>query len=127
MSRFVFDLQARIPLIEKEGFLICFEASDDDSDMEDHFRNDCGWSKEDFEKISHFEWFVAKVTAWRDKQELGCAYMGGLCYETYMDFLEGDAAALNGLIDEAIADAKHKEHYDYRKLAMQDPTSSLLS
>lgn len=32
-------------------------------------------------------WFVARVSAWRDGEELACDYLGGCCYDSVDDFI----------------------------------------
>jgi hypothetical protein len=118
----------RIPVVEKDGYIICFSASDEDLDMEHHFVNDCGWSKREFRSIEAYCWFVARVSAWKGGVELGTAFMGCCCHEFLADFYgKENMDQFMELANEAVEDAKSKEQYDYRKLAMSDPTSNLLS
>lgn len=66
--------------------VVCFESLPADCDMENHFINDCKWSEEEFSEISEFAWFTAKVSVWKDGQELACEYLGACCYENEEDF-----------------------------------------
>jgi hypothetical protein len=75
-----------VPLFMQDGFMICFEALPEDLDMHDHFVNECGWSEAEFEEIEDLDWFCAKVSAWRNGEELGAAYLGACCYEDSSEF-----------------------------------------
>lgn len=96
-----------IPLFEKDGFIICFEAEGEHESMHRHFTNDCGWSEAEFEEIEHCAWFSAKVSAWKDGEELGADYLGCCCYETPKEFYttckDGYFA---DMVDEAIREAR---------------------
>ena len=115
-----------IPIMAKDGYVICFNASDEDYDMEQHFVNDCGWSKREFKTIEGYEWFVARVSAWKDGVELGYSVLGCCCYAELVDFYDKANEQFIELVDEAIEDARNKELHDYRKLATQDPLTSLI-
>lgn len=71
-----------IPLFEKDGFLICFEAEEETVGMRRHFIKECGWSESQYRAIKDFAWFSAKVSAWKDGKELAVDYLGCCCYET---------------------------------------------
>jgi hypothetical protein len=96
-----------IPLFERDGFIICFEAEPEDTSMRHHFIKECGWSEKDYRKITDLAWFRAKVSAWRDGKELGTAYLGCCCYKTSEEFYtkyKDDYFA--DMVAEALAEAK---------------------
>lgn len=96
-----------IPLFEKQGFIICFEAEEEDQSMRHHFIKECGWTEAEFRKIENFAWFSAKVSAWRNGKEWGTDYLGGCSYATVKEFYtthKDDYFA--DMVDNAIAEAK---------------------
>jgi len=97
------------PLFIKDGFIICFEAEEEDIAMRQHFIKECGWTTEQYEAIEDYAWFSAKVSAWRDGVELGVAYLGACCYETPEEFYttyKDDYFA--DMVEDAIAEAKKR-------------------
>lgn len=75
-----------LPLFETEGFIICFEELEEDRLARHHFIKECGWSDLDYRKIARFDWFTAKVTAWKSGKELGTEYLGCCSYKKTKDF-----------------------------------------
>lgn len=75
------------PLFERDGFIICFEAEPETNiDKRKHYIKECGWTEAQYRKIKNYAWFSAKVSAWKDGEELGTAYLGGCCYKTEEEF-----------------------------------------
>lgn len=70
-----------------DGFRIVLKFSSEHFNMRDHFMNDCGWSKEQYEKINNFYWFTAEVCAYKGRVCVGSAYLGANCYESLNDVL----------------------------------------
>lgn len=100
----------RIPLYEREGFIICFEAQEDDESAYHHFVITCGWTKKEFEEIENYPFFTACISAWRDGEELGAAYLAACCYRTVSEFYrEYKEDYLEDMTTEAIEEAKKAE------------------
>ena len=96
-----------IPLFERAGFIICFEAKPEDISMRDHFIRYCGWSEKEYRRIRDFAWFCAKVSAWKDGKELGTAYLGGCCYKTVKEFYtKYKDAYFEDMVREVLAEAE---------------------
>jgi hypothetical protein len=98
-----------IPLFERDGFIICFEALPEDISMYQHFVEECGWPEEKYLEIEDSAWFCAKVSAWKDGKELGTAYLGCCCYKTTEEFYttyKDDYFA--DMVEEALAEAKER-------------------
>lgn len=98
-----------VPLFEKDGFIICFEAEPEDISMREHFIKECGWSKHQYNKIRGHAWFCAKVSAWKDGKELGTDYLGCCSYRTAEEFYttyKDDYFAQ--MVDVAVAEAKSR-------------------
>jgi uncharacterized Fe-S cluster-containing radical SAM superfamily protein len=95
------------PLFEKDGFIICFEALPEHISMRDYFVRECGWTEKEYRSLTRTnpEWFCAKISAWKDMKELGTAYLGCCCYDTYEDFIQ-NSGYLDQMIDEAIEEAE---------------------
>lgn len=103
-------MNERIPILEKDGFIICFEAIREDMSSRQHFVNECGWTQQEFEKVRNFYFFSARVTAWKDGKELGAAYLGACSYRRLSDFYtkyKNDYCM--DLANEAIDEAKKAE------------------
>ena len=94
-----------IPLFEKDGFIICFEAHEEDISMRRHFIKECGWSESKYRKIKNYEWFCAEVSAWKNGEKLGNDYLGACCYKAAKDFytIEG---YFPDMVGRAIEEAK---------------------
>lgn len=75
-----------IPLFEKDGFLITFEATPEPTSMRRHFIKECGWTEAQFRKIKDDEWFQVEVGAWREGKQWGAEYLGCCCYKTEAEF-----------------------------------------
>jgi len=75
-----------IPLFEKDGFLICFDALPGEESAYEYFVNFCGWTEEQFEDLTHHDFFTAKVSAWKGGKEFASDYLGACSYENVADF-----------------------------------------
>ena len=69
-----------------EGFGILFEAQEEDIPMREHFIRECGWTESQYWKIKDCDWFCAKVSAWKNGEELASTYLGRCCYKTAEEF-----------------------------------------
>ena len=69
-----------------EGFGVLFDAEEEDIPMRQHFIKECGWSESRYRKIKDYAWFCAKVSAWKNGEELASTYLGCCCYETVEAF-----------------------------------------
>ena len=98
-----------IPLFEKEGLLICFEALPEDISAKDHFMKECGWTYAQFKPIAEFDWFCAKVSAWKDGEEVGTSYLGCCSYKYASDFYtKHKDEYFADMVKDAIDEAKEK-------------------
>lgn len=98
-----------IPLFEQDGFILCFEAEEEDISMRHHFIKECGWSEKEYRKIRGFSWFCAKVSAWKGGIEMGTAYLGCCCYKTAEEFYTTyKDDYFKDLVAEAIAEARSR-------------------
>ena len=96
-----------IPLFEKDGFIICFEAQEEDISMRRHFIKECGWSESQYRQIKSYEWFCAEVSAWKDGEKLGNDYLGACCYKAAKDFYTTEGY-FPDMVGRAIEEAKAK-------------------
>lgn len=95
------------PLFEREGFLICFEALEEEMPSHTHFIEECGYTAKQFRAIETFPFFIAKVSAWLDGQELGTAYLGACCYKTTNEFYTTYRDEyFADMVEEALGEAK---------------------
>jgi hypothetical protein len=104
------NLNERIPLFEKDGFTICFEAQEEETSAHEYFIKECGWTEEDTEKVEDYPFFCAAVTAWKDGEERGAAYLGACSYFTIEEFYtkyKDDYFA--DMVEEALEEAKENE------------------
>lgn len=67
-------------------YVVGFEAEPEDLSMRHHFVKECRWTQAQYAKIRDFAWFSAKVTIWKDGEELAAEYLGACCYETEDEF-----------------------------------------
>lgn len=95
------------PLFQKDGFIICFEALPEEINMRHHFIKNCGCSEKEYRALArkHPVWFCAKVSAWRDGEELGTAYLGCCCYDSEQEFYQS-SDYFPDMVQEAIEEAK---------------------
>ena len=94
-----------IPLFEKDGFIICFEAHEEDISMRRHFIKACGWGESEYRRIKNYEWFCAEVSAWKNGEKLGNDYLGCCCYKTAKDFYTAEGY-FPDMVGRAIEEAK---------------------
>lgn len=98
------------PLFEKDGYLITFEAEPEEISARRHFIKECGWTEAEFRKIKDFAWFCAKVSAYKDGEEMGSDYLGCCSYKTVKEFY---TTYKNGyfadMVANAITEAKQRE------------------
>ena len=98
-------------ICKKDGFKIVLSFEEEDQTMRDHFINNCEWSEDDFKSLKGFEFFTAKVTAFKGKIECGSVYLGACCHKNLKDVMQnGNIENMLGgympqLIEEAIEDA----------------------
>ena len=93
-----------------EGFGILFEAQEEDISMRQHFIRECGWTESQYLKIKDCAWFCAKVSAWKNGEELASTYLGTCCYKTIEEFYtkyHDDYFA--DMVREVIVEAKRAE------------------
>ena len=69
-----------------DGFGILFEAEPEYVSMRQHFIKDCGWTESEYRQIKDCAWFSARVSAWKNGEELASAYLGACCYESVEEF-----------------------------------------
>ena len=77
---------SKVKVCEHKGFEIYFEAEEEHVSMYDHFINECGWTKAQFNGIKNCAWFSAKVTAEFDGLVLNTQYLGCCSYKTEEEF-----------------------------------------
>jgi hypothetical protein len=103
----------RIPLFEREGFIICFEALDEMDSVRDHFKR-TGMEKKQIDSLQRklgsgkAVWFQAIVSAWKDGRQLGEASLGGCFYSSFEEFYKTEGDYFDDLANQAIAEAKEK-------------------
>lgn len=98
-------MNERVPVEEVEGFIICFEALHEDTNMDHHFINECGWTEKEYEAVMDKEWFIAKVSIWFAGSQLAATHLGACCYDKLEDFYKRYASDYyldmrNALLDE---------------------------
>jgi len=71
-----------------EGFEIRFSVAPEDTDPRGCFDHE--FADEIVQKINDgvYDWFIARVSVYRDGVELAAEHLGGCCYEQATDFLE---------------------------------------
>ena len=74
------------PAITFGDYVFCFEAEDEDISMHHHFIHECGWSEKEYNRIRNYAWFCARVSVWKDGEELAHDYLGACCYKTEKQF-----------------------------------------
>lgn len=80
------NMNERVPVEVVGDYVICFEATQMYEDMEYYFREECGWTAEEYETIADCQWFVAEVSIWRAGECLACDYLGACAYARIEDF-----------------------------------------
>lgn len=75
-----------VPVINFGEYTFCFDAEPEDVSAESHFINFCGWTPKEFAPIRNYPFFCAKVSCWKDGEELSTDYLGACCYKTEAAF-----------------------------------------
>lgn len=75
-----------IPVITFGDYVFCFDAEPEDESSEHHFIEFCGWTPQQFARIRNYPFFCAKVSCWKDGEELSTDYLGACCYKTESAF-----------------------------------------
>lgn len=93
-----------------DGFGILFDAEPEHACMRQHFIKECGWTESQYRKIKDFAWFSAKVSAWKNGEELASTYLGACCYETVEAFYtEYHDDYFAQMMQEVVTEAKRVE------------------
>lgn len=101
---------------EREGFEVIVDKTWEDSNVADCF----DWSEEEmkqlYKDIDHgkYDWFMLRVRAFVEGNELGTAYLGCCLYEDPMEVLTDGTA--EDMIQEALKEAKENVYPLMRKL-----------
>lgn len=67
-------------------YVVCFDAEDEDRSARYHFVTECGWTEKEFNRIRHYPFFCAKVSIWKDGEEVAVDYLGACSYKTEKEF-----------------------------------------
>lgn len=98
----------RIPIGNRDGFILTIEAWPDESDMKKHFVKECGWTEKQFGKIKDYDWFGVTVSAWKGSKCLGKDHLGGCAAKDATAYLRTNISGyLRQMIEEAIREAKN--------------------
>ena len=103
----------RIPLCERDGFIVCFEALDEIDSVREHYRR-TGMDKKQIDALARklgngkAVWFQAVVSAWKDGKQLGEASLGGCYYTSFEEFYTTEGDYFDDLVNQAIQEAKEK-------------------
>lgn len=74
------------PILTFGDHVVCFEAQEEYISARYHFIAECGWTAAQFRPIKDFPFFTAKVSIWRNGEELATDYLGACSYKTESDF-----------------------------------------
>lgn len=105
-----------LAVYEREGFKVIVDKTWEELNPRDSF----DWTEEEMDQLikdidnGKTEWFMLRVRAFVDGNELGSAYLGGLLYEDPMEVLTDGMA--EEMIAEAIAEAKKNVYPLMKKL-----------
>ena len=96
-----------VDICAKNGYKITLDFIEEDQSPQDQFLIECEWTKEEYQEISAYYWFVAGFTAKKEGYEDGHSYLGGNCYKSKKEVLGDSIDTLLGgygaqLIEEAI-------------------------
>lgn len=75
-----------IPVINFGEYTFCFDAEPELESSEHHFIEFCGWTPQEFNRIKSYPFFCAKVSCWKEGEELSADYLGACCYKTESAF-----------------------------------------
>lgn len=67
-------------------YVFCFDAEAEALSARTHFIHECGWSESEYRKIANCAWFCARVSVWKDGEELASSYLGACSYKTERQF-----------------------------------------
>lgn len=101
----------RIPLFEREGFIICFEAQDEMTSLREHFKR-AGHEKKSIDAMMRkvgsgkAVWFQCLVTAWRDGKQLAEESLGCCYYNSFEEFYKTEGDYFDDMVRQVILDAK---------------------
>jgi hypothetical protein len=88
-----------------EGFEIVFSTAYETTHPRDHFMSEDVQEYLEGIDSGKYEWFVARVQAFKNGIELGTDYLGGCLYESSMQFVK-DNDYYNDMVQSAIKEAK---------------------
>ena len=74
------------PVLTLGNFVVCFDAKEETMTARYHFIKECGWTEKQFRAIKDYLFFCAKVSIWRDGEELASDYLGACSYKTEAEF-----------------------------------------
>ena len=74
------------PVITFSDYVFCFDAEPEQESSKTHFIGFCGWTPQQFARIRNYPFFCAKVSCWKDGEELSTDYLGACCYKTESAF-----------------------------------------
>jgi hypothetical protein len=88
------------------GFDIVFSVTYEDSEPDWDFENEED-KQNTLRRIEQGDlvWFVARVQAFKNGIELGTDYLGGCCYDSYMQFVEENGYYAD-MVESAISEAR---------------------
>lgn len=75
-----------VPVINFGEYTFCFDAEPELESSENYFIKSCGWTRQQFNRIRNYPFFCAKVSCWKDGEELSAEYLGACCYKTESAF-----------------------------------------
>ena len=106
------------------GFGILFKAEPEEMSMRQHFIKECGWKESWYRKIKNCEWFCARVSAWKNGEELASAYLGACCYKSVEEFYtEYHDDYFAQMMQEVVAEAKRVERAATRQATIVPDSS----
>lgn len=74
-------------------YIVCFDAENEEISARYLFTQECGWTEKEYARIRNYAWFCARVSLWKNGEELGAEYLGCCSYRTESAFYtryEGD-------------------------------------
>lgn len=76
------------PIINFGEYTVCFEAEEEEMTAREHFIGECGWTEAEFAAIEHFPFFSARVSIFKDGEDLASDYLGCCSYRTVEEFFK---------------------------------------
>jgi hypothetical protein len=88
------------------GFDIVFSVTHEDNQPDWDFENEED-KQATLDRINNGDlvWFVARVQAFKNGIELGTDYLGGCCYDSYMQFVEASDYYAD-MVENAVSEAR---------------------